>query len=434
MTVGKVLPVLLGLIIGLALVMTFVVIKDEGVANFAIGLPSAIEPGVPFELTVRALGDNGQRLRTFSGQVRLGAVLASGQAASGVRFDPPEINLRSGEATARVVLVADRSYDSLALTINGGRTLVRSSPVAVASAGTAGTRAATPPATLLPSSPRPAETTSAAPSEPAPGQVIARAPTEPAQTSSVTSSTTASVGSSSQGGLFGRREPAIPESGVVPQAAAPTDTAPVPAAASLPSALSMTDATALAGMDITGKWVGAAWGDYDNDGDPDLYVSQWAAPGRLYRNSGNGRFVDVTDSAGVNTGDARATGVSWADYDNDGDLDLYVAHRGGNNFLYRNDGGTFTDVAVVAKVRSPGRDSQIGAWADYDNDGDLDLFVANKDGSLLYRNMGRDPAAGEVVFQEETEDSGLLPFVQNANANSAAWADYDSDGDMDLYV
>jgi len=149
-----------------------------------------------------------------------------------------------------------------------------------------------------------------------------------------------------------------------------------------------------------------AWGDYDNDGDLDFFISRGAdlsVKQTLYRNNGDGTFTDVTDQAGLGSiSNNRA--AAWGDFDNDGYLDLYVVNSGtdpegkGPNYLYRNNqDGTFTDVASSAGVEdlvmSRGRGA---AWGDYDNDGFLDLFVTNgEDGTLfiegpqiLYHNEG----------------------------------------------
>ena len=151
-----------------------------------------------------------------------------------------------------------------------------------------------------------------------------------------------------------------------------------------------------------------AWGDYDNDGDLDLFISRGAdiaVRQTFYRNNGDGTFTDVTDEAGFGSiSNNRA--AAWGDYDNDGFLDLYVVDSGsdpegkGPNYLYRNNqDGTFTDVASSAGVEdlvmSRGRGA---AWGDYDSDGFLDLFVTNgEDGSqfvegpqILYHNEGND--------------------------------------------
>ncbi|HIE29076.1 TPA: VCBS repeat-containing protein, partial [Candidatus Poribacteria bacterium] len=132
---------------------------------------------------------------------------------------------------------------------------------------------------------------------------------------------------------------------------------------------------------------GAAFFDYDNDGFLDIYLVN-AAPliepqspmdiepkNALYHNNGDGTFTDVTDLAGVGH-NGYGVGCSAGDYDNDGDLDLYITNFG-PNVLYRNNGdGTFTDVTESANVGSPLLSTGC-AWTDYDNDGDIDLFVAN---------------------------------------------------------
>jgi len=127
---------------------------------------------------------------------------------------------------------------------------------------------------------------------------------------------------------------------------------------------------------------GLAWLDYDNDGWMDLYVVQSGpfppqgsakARDRLFHNEGGKRFVDVTEKAGIRD-TSYGLGAAAADFDNDGNVDLFVSNYGGN-ILYRNDGnGTFTDVTSKSGVDGP-RFSTAAAWGDYDGDGDLDLYV-----------------------------------------------------------
>ena len=176
------------------------------------------------------------------------------------------------------------------------------------------------------------------------------------------------------------------------------------------------------------RTITGVWGDYDNDGWIDLFVvNRNEANNSLYKNNGNGKFTEITTGAIVNDA-GNSVGASWGDYDNDGDLDLFVANAGNeNNFLYQNNGnGSFTKI-TGGPVVSDGGHSHGSAWADYDNDGDLDLFVAN-DGqpNFMYRNDGN----GQFTRLPNSN------AVTGGNALSfgSAWADFDRDGDLDLFV
>ena len=139
---------------------------------------------------------------------------------------------------------------------------------------------------------------------------------------------------------------------------------------------------------------GSSWGDFDNDGDLDLFVANLEGNNFLYRNDREAGFIKITSGPVVNDG-GGSTGSSWGDYDNDGNLDLFVANSGfnENNFLYRNDGsGRFIKI-INGSVVNNGGSSSGSSWGDYDNDGDLDLFVANSGKNFLYRN---DQSAGFV--------------------------------------
>lgn len=183
----------------------------------------------------------------------------------------------------------------------------------------------------------------------------------------------------------------------------------------------------------------AVFADYDNDGDPDLYVAD-AGQDHLYRNDG-GVLVDVALEAGlgeVNVADGRA--AAFGDYDGDGDLDLYVGnHSGfGPDVFYRNEGdGTFTDVTSLLAPTPLGLCFAV-SFVDYDNDGDLDLYVTNDRlgieearpwfrRNLLYRNDG--PGSGGWVFTEVAESVGADLWI---DAMGLAIADYDLDGDLDM--
>ncbi len=160
-------------------------------------------------------------------------------------------------------------------------------------------------------------------------------------------------------------------------------------------------------VSYTASSIGCDWGDYDNDGYPDLFVSNGANRGnqnnRLYHNSGDGTFTSITNSI-VATDGGYSTHAMWGDYDNDGFLDLFVCNlgslqlvRNGYNYLYHNNSdGTFTKITTGSLVNEKA-DSSSCSWADYDNDGFLDLYVANSSFGaptkcFLYRNNGNTNA------------------------------------------
>ncbi len=211
---------------------------------------------------------------------------------------------------------------------------------------------------------------------------------------------------------------------------------------------------------------GLAWGDYDNDGDPDLFLVNFSGSildadpvgGRhaLYRNEGGGRFLDVTEQAGL-AEPSYGQGAAWGDYDNDGDLDIYLTNYGPNR-LYRNEGdGRFTDVTVPAGVGDPGF-SSAAAWGDYDNDGHIDLYVSNyvlfehreTDQARVSRQHGSEipytinpssysPAPNRLYrnnsdgsFTDVAEEAGVADAQGRSLGN--LWLDFDNDGLLDLYV
>ncbi len=209
-----------------------------------------------------------------------------------------------------------------------------------------------------------------------------------------------------------------------------------------------TDRSAWAGVDWLTYSSSALFVDLDNDGDQDLAV---ATPYQiiLMENEGTGRFKD---RAALPQVDYNAQGFSSVDYDNDGDLDLYLclevavpearpqerqpkfyyhdANEGAANVLYRNDitdqSWIFTDVtqSVGLDVHNR-RHTLAAAWEDYDNDGDQDLYVGNDFGrNCLYRNDGG-------TFTDVAAEAGV---VDQASGMSVSWADYNRDGHMDLYV
>ena len=195
---------------------------------------------------------------------------------------------------------------------------------------------------------------------------------------------------------------------------------------------------------------GVAVGDFDNDGRADLYISTKTTRGRLYRNLGAWKFADVTDTAGLGEsgsmlGWIKSTvsssrtfvwhqGAVFADVDNDGWLDLYVCRNNAPNLLFINQrDGTFAEQAE-ARGLAVVDGSAVGAFADYDRDGWLDVLVLTNqvDGTeasgradRLFRNRG------DGRFTEVTKESGI---AGDTFGHSATWFDYDGDGWPDLYI
>ena len=197
------------------------------------------------------------------------------------------------------------------------------------------------------------------------------------------------------------------------------------------------------GLNLVGNTRQTSWLDYDGDGDLDLFVAFRDRPNRLFRNEllsrdergrlrrapGGPSFLDVTDESGI--GDPRRTvGVAWFDMDEDGDLDAFVANQNGDlDGFFRNDGGVFRDVAPELGMDGSGRTEELGgvgpALADYDNDGDLDLFVANYGPDALWRNEGNG---------RFTQVAGGTPLGEDYHSTAASWGDFDNDGWTDLFV
>jgi len=171
----------------------------------------------------------------------------------------------------------------------------------------------------------------------------------------------------------------------------------------------------------------ANWVDYDNDGDLDLFVANNNNERNfLYRNNGNGGFTKITSGSIVNDY-ATSLGSCWGDYNNDGFLDLYVSNVYGPNHLYKNNGnGSFTKI-TSGSIVTDNNNSYGGSWVDYDNDGDLDLYVTNSNGqnNKLYKNNGNGTFAS-ITTGNIVNDGGV--------SRSSTWADIDHDGDLDCYV
>jgi len=179
--------------------------------------------------------------------------------------------------------------------------------------------------------------------------------------------------------------------------------------------------------------VSSGWCDYDDDGDIDLFVANGATfnytgiDNFLYRNNNDSTFTLINDGIVVNDL-GNSTGVSWGDYDNDGDFDLFVANWGGeNNFLYQNNGDTTFTKITTGIVVNDGGHSVAGAWGDTDNDGDQDLYVTNdyNENNCFYDNNG-DGTFTKIIIGEFVNDGG--------RSNGATWSDYNNDGFLDLFV
>ena len=169
-----------------------------------------------------------------------------------------------------------------------------------------------------------------------------------------------------------------------------------------------------------------SWGDYDNDGNLDLFVCNYNANNGLYKNNGDETFTKITTGAIVTNGGKSAC-ADWGDYDNDGNLDLYVINRDQQNFLYHNNGDeTFTKITSGIIV-TESKNSGAGAWGDYNGDGYLDMFVANA--GPAYNSLFRNNGDGTFIKVEEE------PFTTDFQSfDCVSWGDIDNDGDLDLFT
>lgn len=216
------------------------------------------------------------------------------------------------------------------------------------------------------------------------------------------------------------------------------------------------DVTQQAHIGFTGYGMGASWGDYDNDGDLDLYVTAFG-PNALYENLGDGTFRDVTSRTGVQD-DRFSAGCSWGDYDRDGNIDLYVcnyvdfvyreqdrkamerqysteqpytlnpsAYAPQPNSLFRNRGdGTFEEVSQAVGLDNVEGRSLSASWVDMDDDGWIDLYVANDvSNNGVFRNRG------DGTFEDIGANSLAADY---RGAMGIAVSDFDNDLDQDLFI
>ncbi len=186
-------------------------------------------------------------------------------------------------------------------------------------------------------------------------------------------------------------------------------------------------------MTISGHSKQVLWVDYDNDGDNDLFVTRLDASNKLYQNDGNFNFTDVSSIAGFPSTILYTYGASFGDYDNDGDLDLFLSNKDDAkiipNQLYRNNGnGTFTDVSLISGISPVGHLSFCSSFFDYNNDGFLDIYISNDrfaNTNILYKNNGN----GTFTDVSLASGAGVA-----ANAMSTTIDDYNYDGFLDIYV
>jgi hypothetical protein len=182
-----------------------------------------------------------------------------------------------------------------------------------------------------------------------------------------------------------------------------------------------------------GKSRGVAWGDYDGDGDPDLYVAnangQWNS---FFRNNSNGNFQKITAAKNKASETViyggNSQGVNWVDYDNDGDLDLYIVSRGEEaNFLFRNDSLTTFTRITDSPLTADSISASMACWADFDKDGDLDVFLAGYNHpNMAFRNTG----SGQFEIVENT----ALTINREGRARACGCGDVNNDGLPELYV
>jgi hypothetical protein len=209
------------------------------------------------------------------------------------------------------------------------------------------------------------------------------------------------------------------------------------------------DRAAERGLQVARPSGGAVVDDFSGDGNLDVVMSSIdpCAPLSFFRNDGQGRFSDATPGSGLEN-QLGGLNLIHADYDNDGDLDLFVL-RGGwfgadgqmRNSLLRNEGGgRFVDVTRALGLAEPALPTQTAAWGDYDNDGDLDLYIGNEAAEDLYAGgVGAVQAYPSQLFRND-ESNGFVDVARGSGvtndrfAKGVTWGDYDNDGDLDLYV
>ncbi len=175
------------------------------------------------------------------------------------------------------------------------------------------------------------------------------------------------------------------------------------------------------------------WVDFDNDGDKDLFVTSVNGENKFFRSEGNLLFTDITATCGLFTNDLYTYGASFGDIDNDGDLDVFLSNRdittvNQHNYLYRNDDGFFVDISATSGITLGNQLSFCSAFFDYDNDGDQDIYVSNDKYAQINRLFQND---GFGNFTDVSVISGAGIAI---DAMSTTIGDYNNDGWFDIYI
>jgi len=184
------------------------------------------------------------------------------------------------------------------------------------------------------------------------------------------------------------------------------------------------------GISNTSKAKQVIWVDYDNDGDKDFFVTAIEGKNAFYSNDGEMNFTDISSAIGIFQTDLFTYGASFGDIDNDGDLDLFISNRSpeDHNYLYRNDSGIYVDITGTSGISLEGQLSFCSIFFDYDKDGLQDIYVSNdKEENInrLYKNLG------DGVFQDVSESSNAGVDV---SAMSTTLGDFNNDGWFDIYI
>ncbi len=198
--------------------------------------------------------------------------------------------------------------------------------------------------------------------------------------------------------------------------------------------ISLDDETKKYDLSSGGRSISAVFGDVNNDGYLDVYVGNWMKGNRLYITAGHGKFIDRTKESGVGCGDLKETNsVFFADFNNDGYLDLFVGNRAGGDKLFLNNGnGTFRDVTKEAGLG--GDYHTYGAvFGDFDNDGWQDIAIACLGGIRIFKNLGVD-SSGQIHFKNITSECISPDDIPAGYYTGLATADFGNKGFLDLVM